>query len=809
VFFQSFVILAQTTNFEHAGAGVTIIVHGWNPNGIQPIWMNVMANEIIAKAGGNGQIATITVTGSQGNLVATCSNWNFNLSNSTSAEIVVLVNWTSVSNHLTTGITAQSVAAVVTPKIYQSQNGQIPLSEMPIHLIGHSRGGGMVSEITRLLGLQGIEVEHLTTLDPHPLTNTDPQGLNPPFGPGQTIDTPVQIYENVLFADNYYQTIEYPKGQMLNGAYNRLWTNLPGGYHNETGYTFNISGTSYNFSDHLNVILMYHGTIDLDSIASNGEATITQTERNLWYNTYEDFGANTGFVYCRIIGNDRMSSVAPVVGGNEIIDGYNQELNGNGIRQILNWTNAVWPNIITIDFFKNTNKILSGIINVNQNDTIDIQYSIRSYANATNIKFFLDNDRNPYNQNNVIEDTLIFNSSAALTGNNIVNESSLWANILLTCGNKYYVCSEINDGNHIRYMYAPYEIIYTLGYTGITLEPQNQTNICPNTNVIFSITGINIENYQWQTSTNSGLSWSNLSDNFDYTGSTTDSLYVLATSQMNGNLYRCICTNTNGSDTSNFAILTTDELAPVPDIALLADITAQCEVNSLIPPSATDNCTGSITGTHNITLPIIIQGITVVTWTYNDGNGNTSTQLQNVIISDTTLPVINCNSNQIINLSQGENYYTVVGTEFDPIQATDNCGTVGILNDFNNQASLYNEVFPIDTTEITWTITDIAGNNSSCSFNVIINSYLSTNYFYNDVMSISPNPSTGVFMVDFEIVPDNIIITNVLGETIFQTAFLTNSKIQINLTNHIDGIYFIKSKFESKTTYSKIIKCKN
>ena len=82
----------------------------------------------------------------------------------------------------------------------------------------------------------------------------------------------------------------------------------------------------------------------------------------------------------------------------------------------------------------------------------------------------------------------------------------------------------------------------------------------------------------------------------------------------------------------------TDLTAPVPDLSPLVDVTAECEVTTLTAPAATDNCTGAVTGTHNATLPITTQGTTVVTWTYDDGNGNTSTQDQDVVITDVTPP---------------------------------------------------------------------------------------------------------------------------------------------------------------------------
>ncbi|MBN2891364.1 MAG: choice-of-anchor D domain-containing protein, partial [Bacteroidales bacterium] len=88
------------------------------------------------------------------------------------------------------------------------------------------------------------------------------------------------------------------------------------------------------------------------------------------------------------------------------------------------------------------------------------------------------------------------------------------------------------------------------------------------------------------------------------------------------------------------AVKSSDVTAPVPDIATLSDVVAECEVTSLTAPTATDNCSGTVTVTHNATLPITAQGTTVVTWTYDDGNVNTSTQTQNVIIDDVTNPVI-------------------------------------------------------------------------------------------------------------------------------------------------------------------------
>jgi hypothetical protein len=81
-------------------------------------------------------------------------------------------------------------------------------------------------------------------------------------------------------------------------------------------------------------------------------------------------------------------------------------------------------------------------------------------------------------------------------------------------------------------------------------------------------------------------------------------------------------------------VIIDDTVAPVPNITNLPTIDVNdCTLASLIAPTATDNCKGIITGTTATLLPITAQGTTIVTWTYNDYNGNTSTQTQNVVLT--------------------------------------------------------------------------------------------------------------------------------------------------------------------------------
>lgn len=85
--------------------------------------------------------------------------------------------------------------------------------------------------------------------------------------------------------------------------------------------------------------------------------------------------------------------------------------------------------------------------------------------------------------------------------------------------------------------------------------------------------------------------------------------------------------------THSFDVVVTESVNPIPDLSTLPDINNSCQVTVLTAPTATDNCAGTIVGTNDATLPITMLGTTIVTWTFDDGNGNIITQTQNVSIS--------------------------------------------------------------------------------------------------------------------------------------------------------------------------------
>ncbi len=165
-------------------------------------------------------------------------------------------------------------------------------------------------------------------------------------------------------------------------------------------------------------------------------------------------------------------------------------------------------------------------------------------------------------------------------------------------------------------------------------------------------------------------------------------------------------TNGCGIASCNFNILVTDNQAPVANITILPIITGQCSA-SAIAPTATDNCSGTITGTTIDALSYSTQGTFTIHWTYNDGNGNTSTQNQTVIVADNLAPVANVSTLPTIT---GQ----CTATTTTPT-ATDNCA--GVISGITVDPTSYSAQ---GTYTIHWTYNDGNGNTSTQTQTVVV-----------------------------------------------------------------------------------------
>jgi len=209
----------------------------------------------------------------------------------------------------------------------------------------------------------------------------------------------------------------------------------------------------------------------------------------------------------------------------------------------------------------------------------------------------------------------------------------------------------------------------------------------------------------------------------DVDGGSTDACGIASTSidvsdfdcsNVGVNTVTLTVTDVNGNVSTCTADVTLEDVE-APTVTCQSDITITadagvCESASvvLVDPTVTDNC--GIASITNDGLAVYPVGTTMVTWTITDDNGNVSTCTQNVIVTDDELPTIVCAAD--ITVSADAGVCTSSTTLIDPTTA-DNCGVASLTNDAPVD-------FPLGSTIVTWTVTDIHGNVNTCMQEVIV-----------------------------------------------------------------------------------------
>jgi hypothetical protein len=458
LFFNALLFLMGATFLHSArAAGVTIITHGFELDSSFPTWVAAMADYIptyfqarFPSVETNFAIYRLTITNIDGAFyyftpVRTGGSAPFDTA---SGEIVIELDWSALSGDVFDSYASTSNVASAVTQILMATNSfpeldGRPAIELPIHLVGHSRGGSLMAQISYDLGTNGIWTDHLTTLDPYPINNDG----NDDF-PATIIDAPAEYtYSSVLFADNYWQDLGVgaflgdPDGEPVAGAYIRQLEDLSGGY-------WNVSAE--DAPDHSNVHLWYHGTIDLATPASDTGATIPSAERAAWWVSDEQKGTNAGFEYSLIGGGNRMSTEEPVGPGfPAIVDGFNQQWDfgagDSGNRTALSANSGDWPNIIKLDV-TGTNVVVEG-----QPVATKFYYQYGGSSANVSAQFYFDADFNPYNTNSIG----VAQISLPKTGVNSVSSNNLELTTTNVSPGIYAIYERISDGVHTRYLYAP------------------------------------------------------------------------------------------------------------------------------------------------------------------------------------------------------------------------------------------------------------------------------------------------------------------------------------------------------------------
>ena len=152
-----------------------------------------------------------------------------------------------------------------------------------------------------------------------------------------------------------------------------------------------------------------------------------------------------------------------------------------------------------------------------------------------------------------------------------------------------------------------------------------------------------------------------------------------------------------------------------PESIVLEDLAGECSVTA-IAPTTTDACAGVITATTSDPLDYSTQGAYVITWNFDDGNGNSVEVSQNVLISDLTSPTATCPENV---LSCDGSVASIGLTD-----VFDNCAAPTITYELSGATTgsgsgdASGEIFAPGITTLTYTLDDGNGNSSQCSFTV-------------------------------------------------------------------------------------------
>ena len=315
-------------------------------------------------------------------------------------------------------------------------------------------------------------------------------------------------------------------------------------------------------------------------------------------------------------------------------------------------------------------------------------------ATGTNVKWYSDAGLT----------TLVGTGSPFATGNTVAGVYT------------YYVTQTVNG------CASPATTVTQSIYNGITISTQPQPySVCTGGNATFTVAaaGYNL-GYQWQE--NGG----NITNGGIYSGATTSTLTLTGPGiGQNGDVYRCVISTTCGASpvTSNGALLT---FTPLPTPSISGNINVCPFENGVIYSTPSTGNTfawvvtgGTISGSSTSNTVLVNWGASgtgtvTVTETANV-NCFTTTPPYNVTISDVTPPVITgCPVN--INANNDPGVCTATVSWIEPT-ATDDC--LGAMT-YTTRNHAPGDVFPLGTTTVTYTFTDLASNTSTCSFNITV-----------------------------------------------------------------------------------------
>ena len=205
-------------------SGVTVVTHGYQFSDTGGDSLMPLAQAVLQRADG-GWLVDYDILEEGAQPIVQIEN----LSSGPGNEVVVLFDWAPESNETSAGWGEAAGDALFANLI---ELGLLDLSNaatshLPLHFVGHSFGTAVTSEAIERLARFDVEVDHVTLLDPHEFNQfiLPVDGAQSLFSLGQPQGYGATIWENVEFADVYYQTKTPPDGRPIPGAYNAYLPN--------------------------------------------------------------------------------------------------------------------------------------------------------------------------------------------------------------------------------------------------------------------------------------------------------------------------------------------------------------------------------------------------------------------------------------------------------------------------------------------------------------------------------------------------------------------------------------------------------
>lgn len=196
-------------------------------------------------------------------------------------------------------------------------------------------------------------------------------------------------------------------------------------------------------------------------------------------------------------------------------------------------------------------------------------------------------------------------------------------------------------------------------------------------------------------------------------------------------------------------------------------------------------------------------GTTTEEYTLTDINGNETIYTFDIVITDTTLPVVDC-PDEIIVFGDADGNYAV---EDYTALASDNCSSAPDLVVTQDPVAGTIVTEP-STTTVTLVATDAAGNSTTCTFDLIVDSTLSISDFgvNQSTVRLYPNPAISDIIIDAGTSEmESVIIYDLQGRMVTKNK-VSATQSKIDVSGYPSGIYLVTISVNGQSITKRLIK---